>query len=598
MEKSKIGRKQNASLIFSVAAFFFAAILLTGCLTYLVETFEADNTVTQQTEMYASEIAEEAEATMKAYPAYPWLLQYWYANADTMDIEYDALMNGKNRTAEKCRAFSQRHPDLQLSYLSVEQCEALPAEDQKLYAEIVYSWMLTRINEIKQSSDVDYLFCVISDEPFQKQFFVYSGAKHGVVRGTGSDDAYILGMTVDVSESQMVGMREATKNTANLANAGDYVDYYEYIDSFDGHGVFIGLTFSLTGLWKDISDSAISSTQRAVILQLILAMICLLLIIFVVVRPIKRMQSAIRSYSETKDSAAACAQLIQIKGPNELEHLSEDMADLTKEIDSYTNHIMQITSERERIETELNLANQIQAAMLPCDFPPYPDRNEFAIHASMEPAKEVGGDFYDFFLIDEDHLCMVIADVSGKGIPAALFMMASKIIISNHAKAGKTPAQILKAANEDICRNNTLEMFVTVWLGILEISTGKLTAANAGHEYPVWKRPGGEYEMIKDKHGFVIGGMEGIKYTEYELQLQPGTVLFVYTDGAPEATNAAREFFGTERMLEALNEGTDSAPDQVIRSVHSAVDAFVEDAEQFDDLTMLCLEYEGPTGYN
>ena len=590
--------KQKTSVIVDVAIFFLIAIFLTGTLTYIVETLQADTSVTKQTELYATEIASEVKLAMQEYPAYPWLLQYWYTHSDTMDIEYDALMDGKSRTAEKCRTFSQRHPDLQLNYLDEKQCEALPAEDQQLYAEIIYSWLLTRVDEIKASYHVDYLFCVISEEPFQKQFFLYSAAQPGAVRGTGSDEAYVVGKTVEVSESQMVGMRNATQNNKNLANAGDYVDYYECIDSFDGHDVFIGLTYGLTELRGNIAVRTRVGTQLAIILQVILALICLTMILVFLVRPIKKMQRSIRAYSETKDSAAACADLGQIRLRNELGQLSEDVADLTKEIDTYTNHIMEITSEKERIETELDLARQIQASMLPSSFPPYPDRNEFLIYASMDPAKEVGGDFYDFQLIDDDHLCMVIADVSGKGIPAALFMMASKIILSNYAKAGKSPARILMDANDDISNNNKLEMFVTVWLGILEISTGKLTAANAGHEYPVWKRPDGGFELIKDKHGFVIGGMEGMKYTEYEMQLEPGSKLFVYTDGVPEATNAENELFGTDRMISALNEGASEEPEQILRHVRSAVDEFVQDAEQFDDLTMLCIEYDGPTGYN
>ena len=246
-----------------------------------------------------------------------------------------------------------------------------------------------------------------------------------------------------------------------------------------------------------------------------------------------------------------------------------------------------------RIESELNLASAIQADMLPNIFPPFPERTEFDIYASMTPAKEVGGDFYDFFLVDEDHLCMVMADVSGKGVPAALFMMASKIILANNAMMGKSPAQILTETNAAICSNNREEMFVTVWLGILEISTGKLTAANAGHEYPVLKDADGNFELIKDKHGFVIGGMEGAKYKEYELFLKPGSKLFLYTDGVPEATNAQNELFGADRMVTALNEDLSAAPEQILKNVRASVDEFVKDAEQFDDLTMLCLEYKG-----
>ncbi|MBQ9415083.1 MAG: serine/threonine-protein phosphatase [Clostridia bacterium] len=253
--------------------------------------------------------------------------------------------------------------------------------------------------------------------------------------------------------------------------------------------------------------------------------------------------------------------------------------------------------ESSRIETELNMASSIQADMLPSIYPAFPDRPEFDIYATMDPAKEVGGDFYEFFLVDDDHLCMVMADVSGKGVPAALFMMASKIILANNAMLGKSPAQILTDTNAAICSNNREEMFVTVWLGILELSTGKLTAANAGHEYPVLKKADGRFELVKDKHGFVIGGMNGMKYKEYELQLEPGSKLFLYTDGVPEATDAAQELFGTDRMLAALNENTSVDPEAILKQVRRAVDAFVEDAPQFDDLTMLCLEYRGDVAH-
>ena len=211
----------------------------------------------------------------------------------------------------------------------------------------------------------------------------------------------------------------------------------------------------------------------------------------------------------------------------------------------------------------------------------------------MDPAKEVGGDFYDFFLIDEDHLGMVMADVSGKGIPAALFMMASKIILQSVAMLGGSPAEILTRTNEAICSNNQAEMFVTVWAGILEVSTGKLTAANAGHEYPIIKRPDGPFEIIKDKHGFVIGGMEGIRYKEYEMQLEPGTKIFVYTDGAPEATDENNKMFGMDRLVDALNADPQASPKQLLANVRKAVDRFVDGAEQFDDLTMMCVEYRG-----
>ena len=226
-----------------------------------------------------------------------------------------------------------------------------------------------------------------------------------------------------------------------------------------------------------------------------------------------------------------------IRNRDEIGALAASIDAMEEQIQDYVENLTRITAEKERISTELELATRIQSDMLPNVFPAFPERSEFDIYAGMDPAKEVGGDFYDFFLIDEDHLCMVMADVSGKGVPAALFMMASKIILANHAKMWKTPAQVLADTNAAICANNREEMFVTVWLGVLEISTGVLTAANAGHEYPVLKTPDGAFELIKDKHGFVIGGMEGMKYRDYELRLEKGAKLYLYTDGVPEATD-------------------------------------------------------------
>lgn len=250
--------------------------------------------------------------------------------------------------------------------------------------------------------------------------------------------------------------------------------------------------------------------------------------------------------------------------------------------------------ERETVMNELHMASRIQNSVLPHEFPPFPERSEFDLFASMDPAREVGGDFYDFFMIDDDHLCLVIADVSGKGIPASLFMMNTKLLIKTYAHMDISPAEVLEKANREVCENNQAEMFITVWLGILEISSGKLTAANAGHEYPVTGNPDTGFELIKNKHGFVIGGMEGMKYKDYELQLAPGDRLFVYTDGVPEATDADQNMFGTDRMLEALNSAKDASPEEMLETVYKAVGDFVGDAEKFDDLTMLGMVYHGP----
>ena len=311
-------------------------------------------------------------------------------------------------------------------------------------------------------------------------------------------------------------------------------------------------------------------------------------------RIVKPLNTISRRISELSETNLEFKMEDAYRTGDEVEELAESFASISHKTVEYLETVKQVTAEKERIGAELSLATQIQAAMLPHIVPAFPDRKDFDIIGSMDPAKEVGGDFYDYFLVDDDHLGMVIADVSGKGVPAALFMMASKIIIQSVAMLGGSPSEILTKTNAAICSNNEAQMFVTVWVGILELSTGKLTCSNAGHEYPVFKRPDGNFELYKDKHGFVIGGLEGAKYKEYEIQLEPGAKLFVYTDGVPEATDANKELFGTDRMIQALNSRPDDAPIDILKNVRRAVDEFVLDAEQFDDLTMLCMEYKGP----
>ena len=256
--------------------------------------------------------------------------------------------------------------------------------------------------------------------------------------------------------------------------------------------------------------------------------------------------------------------------------------------------IARMTAEKERSRTEMNLARNIQASALPSVFPAFPERTEFDLHAFMTPAREVGGDFYDFFLTDSDHLALVIADVAGKGIPAALFMMNAKALIRDRMMTGCDPAAALERVNAQICEGNTSMMFVTVWLAVLEISTGKGLVCNAGHENPALRRAGGDFEMLEYRHDKVVGVLEGIRFTNREFELRPGDCLFVYTDGVPEAVNAGDKMFGTERITDTLNRQPGAEPEELIRKVREAVERFADETEQFDDITMLCCRYNGP----
>ena len=275
-------------------------------------------------------------------------------------------------------------------------------------------------------------------------------------------------------------------------------------------------------------------------------------------------------------------------------HSSAEFSSLSRDINHTVDALKRYIAEAEnRINDELEFAKNIQTSALPSVFPPFPDRKEFDLYAMMHTAKEVGGDFYDFFLVDPNHLALVIADVSGKGIPAALFMMKSKTIIKSLAESGKNPAEVLRLANETLCEGNSAEMFVTAWLGILDITTGIMTTANAGHEFPYIRRADGTFEVFKDKHGFVLGGMEGLRYKECTITFSPGDSLIVYTDGVTEATDAHSELFGMDRLESALNSEDDIVPEHVITRLKRAIDEFQGEAPQFDDITMLSFHYTG-----
>ena len=279
---------------------------------------------------------------------------------------------------------------------------------------------------------------------------------------------------------------------------------------------------------------------------------------------------------------------------DEIEVLAESFAKQSARTELYIDQVKRVTAEKERIGTELEMASRIQSSQLPRMFPPFPNRKEFGLFASMTPAKEVGGDFYDFFMIDDDHIAFVIADVSGKGVPASLVMMVSRVLIKSSLQNGKNPAETLESVNNQLCEGNDEGYFITVWLAVFEISTGKGVAANAGHEHPVLRRAGGGYELQVYRHSMPVGSMKGIPFRQHDFLLNPGDSFFVYTDGVAEATNEQKEMFGTKRMLDALNKDPDAPPEQILPNVKSEIDRFVDGAEQFDDITMLCFRYNGP----
>lgn len=588
-----MNKRGRIGIIAQISILFVIGILANGLLVFYSQYKNSDRNVIRAMEIVSTQCAGDAMAAFKEYPAYNWLVEYWYEHPDEMDIEYDVGYSNGTRTREKNALFSSRNPGIQLRYATEEELEALPEEDQKLYAEIIYSWVLTRLDQIKTSYGIDYVFCVVASKDYSEQFFIMTASDGSAARGMGPENAYLLGKQVQVSESQKVAMREAKESDTHFADAGEYVDYYVYFGSANGNPVMMGLTYSLADIRNNVKAQTWRETGLSMSFQIILSAVYLVLVYFLVLRPVKKIHNSIRIYEDTKDSDIVRENISEIRVKNEIGQLGESLEEMTSEIDSYVNEIASISAERERMEAELNLASRIQANSLPNIFPPFPDRKEFELYASMKPARQVGGDFYDFFMIDDDHIAMIVADVAGKGVPAALFMMISMVVIHNYAVKGTTPKEVLKKMNESICLRNPEEMFVSVWLGIVEISTGKLTASNAGHEYPLIRQPGEEFKVFKDKHGIVIGAMKDSEYTDYTIDLKPGAEILIYTDGVPEATNADMELFGIDRLTATVNRYNGSDPEELIGEVKEAVADFVQDAEQFDDLTMLSFLYKG-----
>ena len=279
--------------------------------------------------------------------------------------------------------------------------------------------------------------------------------------------------------------------------------------------------------------------------------------------------------------------VVNVRSHEEFDALSND---INATVDTLKRYIKEA---EERIDAELAFAKAIQHAALPSVFPPYPERKEFEIFASMHTAKEVGGDFYDFYFVDDENLAFLMADVSGKGIPAAMFMMTAKTFIKSFAESGLSVEQVFTHANAKLCEGNDAGMFVTAWLGILNTKTGQVQFANAGHNPPLVRHADGTYEYLKSRAGFVLAGMEGVRYRKNELTLAPGDAIYLYTDGVTEATNLNEELYGEERLQKVLDIYKDATPETICAEVKIDVDKFVGEAPQFDDITMLAIRYKG-----
>lgn len=272
---------------------------------------------------------------------------------------------------------------------------------------------------------------------------------------------------------------------------------------------------------------------------------------------------------------------------------NEEFASLSDDINSTVDTLKRYIAEAAaRIDKELEFACEIQSSSLPSVFPPFPKEDSFDIYAQMHTAKEVGGDFYDFYMINDYQVAFVVADVSGKGIPAAMFMMRAKTSIKDLAEGGLDAGTIFTKANNSLCENNEAGMFVTAWIGILDLRTGVVKFANAGHNLPLVRRANGDFEYMKSRAGLMLAGMEDLPYMEQEMQLEPGDRIFLYTDGVTEANDVNGKLYGDDRLKDFINSVKDEKAEDVLNRIKEDIDLFATDAPQFDDITMLMVDFK------
>ncbi len=548
----------------------------------------------------ASRLANFAAEEFEDYEACDWLFDYWEQHYEEMELVYA----DPARIDEMDRKLESLQPHIgELTSVSCEQAEAMDDESARLFAEIAYSRLSDEFDQLKRTHTPLYLYSFIIRD--NKMFVFVTGAVGNEKRVSQGGDLFELGVTTDyiTGSYPVVDHILATgKPSDNLelsrgqgANH-DVIHDFEPVNANGELKAIVGVSYES----REMMDYSFKMMSSMLIITAVFFVIMLIIVVHhirrVVVKPISQEQKIIEEYEESKDSLTASRALRQIDTDNEIERLAESFSSMVTELDRYMEEYRIVTAEKERIGAELGVATKIQADMLPRIFPAFPEHSEFDLYATMTPAKEVGGDFYDFFLIDDDHLALVMADVSGKGVPAALFMVIAKTLIKNHAMLGGSPAEVLSFVNDQLCEGNESELFVTVWFAILQISTGKGVAANAGHEHPAVKRADKEWELVVYRHSPAVATMEGIPFKEHEFELHPGDCLYVYTDGVAEATDAHDELFGTDRMLGALEGSGSNDPKEYLAAVKEGIDTFVGDAPQFDDITMLGFYYKGREG--
>ena len=410
-------------------------------------------------------------------------------------------------------------------------------------------------------------------------FLIVADSKWNIISDRYNNDAQPITILTAMTRD-FASIDKAVMFDEGIYIGGKFQRCFCMYDETEGFRILAVYPYSEAMASRDVSLKVMTAMQ-------ILIFGALFILIFYLVRKL-----VVRNIHKINESLSAITDgnldtVVDVRSHLEFDSLSND---INATVDTLKRYIKEA---EERIDAELAFAKAIQHSALPTVHPLYDNRKEFDIFASMHTAKEVGGDFYDFYFIDEDHLAFLIADVSGKGIPAAMFMMRSKTIIKSYAESGMSVEEVFTLANEKLCEGNDAGMFVTAWMGILNIRNGKVLFANAGHNHPLVKHSDGTFEYLKSRAGFVLAGMEGVRYRKNELVLEPGDAIYLYTDGVTEATDLNEELYGEDRLHSILEKYKDETMEVICSEIKKDVDLFAGEAPQFDDITMLALKYNG-----
>ena len=511
------------------------------------------------------------------------------------DIAYDIAEVFEGYLSEEERA---QYMDLAegFFYGSVSEEELEAVKNSERYQEI--ESLLYHLREATEANDI--YMCYSNKE----EILSYTEE----TADTWSPSTYIFDCYMDEALKFELGHKGGFNaiyidSVLEVLETGERVDNYFISESEFGYNTSAVYPVKIQGEVKgvigvEIPMATLESALKEYITNSVLATVAVVVIfiaLFILytyrtmIAPINTIAREAELFVE--NNAEVSEKLQHIHTRDEIQQLSHSILQMEIGIKEYIANLTQVTAEKERIGAELDVAKQIQANMLPNIFPAFPEHDEFDIYATMEPAKEVGGDFYDLFMVDDTHLAIVMADVSGKGVPAALFMVIAKTLIKNHAQNKELPSQIFTNVNNQLCENNEVGMFVTGWLGIMDIFTGQMEYVNAGHNYPIVIRKDGSIEWIKSRPGFVLAGMENIRYRQNTLQLDEGDTIYLYTDGVTEALDVTQELFGDERLEKTLlqKQVKDMRPEALLHHIDKALKSFSKGAEQADDITMLAL---------